>query len=314
MTDRIDGKPVPTYYLSICAIFKDEAPYLTEWVSFHLSQGVEHFYLYDNLSTDGGADVLAPFIQAGFVTLRPWHVLKEDGGQAAAYKDCLQRHGEESFWMAFIDIDEFLHAVSKSLPSLLHEYELYGGLFVHWQHFGSSGHITKPVGGVVESFTRRAPTAWSRNREGKSIVRPTMVGPWGKPNLHKRVPHYFDLVPGAILVTENGEVISPRGMFPKDRVTRFLSKRFGRFSHWLGSWFPNLFNPYGSKRGHPKRVSVSRVMINHYSVKSKEEYALKMKRMSAKPDKYNQAFFRFHDRNEVEDFTLMDEMRKISSH
>lgn len=216
--------------------------------------------------------------------------------------------------MAFIDIDEYLHAVSKSLPALLQDYEAYGGLFVHWQHFGSSGHITMPTGGVVENFTQRAPATWSRNREGKSIVRPTMVSPWGKPNSHKRIPHGFDLMPGEILVTENGEVISPHGMSPIDRITRFFTKRLGRTSHWLGSWFPKVFNPYGSKRGHPKAVSVSRVMINHYSVKSKGEYALKMKRMSAKPYKYNTTFFRFHDRNEVEDLTLRDEMRKISPH
>lgn len=39
-------------YLSIGAIFKDEAPYLAEWIEFHRLVGVEHFFLYDNLSTD----------------------------------------------------------------------------------------------------------------------------------------------------------------------------------------------------------------------------------------------------------------------
>ena len=307
------AEPEQRYYLTVCAIFKDEAQYLSEWVSFHLSQGVEHFFLYDNLSTDGGADVLAPFIEAGLVTLKPWHVLKEDGGQGAAYRDCLQEHGTQSFWIAFIDLDEFLHAVSKPLPELLQEYERYGGLFVHWQNFGSSGHITKPVGGVVESFTRRARTTWSRNREGKSIVRPTMVSPWGNPKAHKRVPHYFDLVPGADLVTENYEVLSPLGMFLGDKITKLMSKRLGEFFYRLGSWVPYLFNPFGSKRGHPKSVSVGQIRINHYVVKSKEEYALKMRRMSAKPGKYNETFFRFHDRNEVEDLTLKEKMRDISS-
>lgn len=34
------------YYLSIGAIFKDEARFLDEWIEFHLGIGVEHFYLY----------------------------------------------------------------------------------------------------------------------------------------------------------------------------------------------------------------------------------------------------------------------------
>src|SRR5947209_4668609 len=42
----------PTTSLAICAIFKDEAPYLAEWVTFHRLMGVDRFYLYDNRSTD----------------------------------------------------------------------------------------------------------------------------------------------------------------------------------------------------------------------------------------------------------------------
>lgn len=47
------------FALAVCAIFKDEAAYLREWLDFHLLMGVEHFYLYDNGSSD----------QSG----RPWH-------------------------------------------------------------------------------------------------------------------------------------------------------------------------------------------------------------------------------------------------
>jgi hypothetical protein len=36
------------------AIFKDEAPYLLEWIAFHKMIGVALFVLYDNGSTDGG--------------------------------------------------------------------------------------------------------------------------------------------------------------------------------------------------------------------------------------------------------------------
>lgn len=35
-------------YLPICAIFKEEAPYLPEWIEFHRLMGVERFFLYDN--------------------------------------------------------------------------------------------------------------------------------------------------------------------------------------------------------------------------------------------------------------------------
>jgi hypothetical protein len=42
--------------IAICAIFKDEAPFLLEWLAFHRMIGVDLFVLYDNGSNDGGAD------------------------------------------------------------------------------------------------------------------------------------------------------------------------------------------------------------------------------------------------------------------
>ena len=36
------------YDLSVCAIFKDEASYLKEWIEYHKLVGVQHFYLYEN--------------------------------------------------------------------------------------------------------------------------------------------------------------------------------------------------------------------------------------------------------------------------
>ncbi len=50
-----------SYYLSIGAIFNDEADYLKEWIEYHRLAGpVEHFYLYNNNSQDHYLDVLQP--------------------------------------------------------------------------------------------------------------------------------------------------------------------------------------------------------------------------------------------------------------
>ena len=42
----------------VCAIFKDEAPYLLEWMAFHKMVGVDLLVLYDNGSTDGGPELV----------------------------------------------------------------------------------------------------------------------------------------------------------------------------------------------------------------------------------------------------------------
>ena len=58
--------------LSICASFRNEAPYLREWIEFHRMMGVDRFYLYDNRSEDGWKAVLQPFIDMGIVEVTYW--------------------------------------------------------------------------------------------------------------------------------------------------------------------------------------------------------------------------------------------------
>ncbi len=155
-------------YLSICAIYRDEAPYLREWVEFHRLAGVERFFLYDNRSADEHRDVLAPRIEDGSVVIREW---PDTRGQIPAYEHCLREHGERSRWIAFLDLDEFLFSPGGTpLPEVLEGYGRFPGLGVNWCLFGPSGHETKPSGLVVESYLQRLNVP--DNRTIKSIVDP----------------------------------------------------------------------------------------------------------------------------------------------
>ena len=58
--------------IAVCAIFKDEAPYLLEWIAFHKMVGVDLFVLYDNGSSDGGSDVVRRSDFARNVALIDW--------------------------------------------------------------------------------------------------------------------------------------------------------------------------------------------------------------------------------------------------
>ena len=73
---------------AICAIFREEAPFLDEWISFHIGVGASHFYLYNNFSTDNFRQVLEPWIAHGTVTLIDW---PRPVGQLSAYRDCVKR-------------------------------------------------------------------------------------------------------------------------------------------------------------------------------------------------------------------------------
>lgn len=53
------------YYLSILAMFKNEADIIEEWLDHHIYHGVEHFYLIDDYSTDDVMGRLEPYKAKG---------------------------------------------------------------------------------------------------------------------------------------------------------------------------------------------------------------------------------------------------------
>jgi len=98
-------------YLSVCAIIKNEGPYLKEWIEFHRLVGVERFYLYDNESDDETSEVLGPYIDKGIVQLTPWpRFIGYSDPQHMAYAHCMRATFGKTFWLALIDADEFLFA------------------------------------------------------------------------------------------------------------------------------------------------------------------------------------------------------------
>jgi hypothetical protein len=228
-------------YLSICAIYRDEAPYLREWIEFHRLVGVERFFLYDNESVDEHREVLAPYIEDRTVVLHDWPVIpapRIPGRRPAsllhpqhlAYNDCLRWHRRDSRWIAFLDVDEFLFSPTGTrLPDVLREYERWPGVVVNWAMFQSSGHRTQPEGPVIANYRVRLNSP--RNHQVKSIVQPAHT-------VRSRTGHQF-LYTSLSAVDEN---------------------------HY----------PAGSSR--TKSVSFSRLRINHYFTKSEEEFMRKVGR------------------------------------
>ncbi len=160
-------------YLSLCLICKDENDYLPEWLDYHILMGVERFYIYDNESQVSLRETLKDYIERG------WVVVVDIPGRARqlyAYDHCLQTFGPNTFWLGFIDTDEFL--VPKStldLKELLKEYEQYGGLAVSSLFFGSNGHKTRPAVGQIAGYTRRTHTTFKENELIKCIIRPAVA-------------------------------------------------------------------------------------------------------------------------------------------
>jgi hypothetical protein len=159
----------PTYYLGLCAVAKDETPFLREWAGWHHYIGFEKIYVYDNDSATPVRDTLAEFYDLGVCDT---YTLQGEAVQLTAYNHCLRYHGNEFEWLAFFDIDEFLCLKQDDdARVLLRNYENYSALSINWDIFGSSGHINLPKGLVIKNFTQSL--GYSENC--KCIVRPAKV-------------------------------------------------------------------------------------------------------------------------------------------
>lgn len=194
--------------LAVAAMFQDDGRFLREWVEFYRLQGATRIYLYDNLSTDGGGAVLAPYVAEGLVTLTDWPYLGTGMPQFLAiccgtYEDALERARAEGVkWLIVVDTDEFMFPTrAPDLRSFLRDFEddQVGGVVAHWQLYGTSGVDEVPPDRLmIELLRHKAPQGFADNGYKKSIYRPHRVAsiidphyasyrePWVVVNEHRR--------------------------------------------------------------------------------------------------------------------------------
>ena len=156
--------------IAIGAIMKDEGPYLKEWLDFHILVGIKKFFLYDNESTDNTTEILKPYIERGIVEYHYWPGKRM---QHPAYIDIINNHSNDTRWLALIDLDEFLVPVNhKTVIEFLHTMpDNFAQLVVTWVMYGSSGHIHKPDGLLMENYKWHA----KKQKGIKSIVNPRLL-------------------------------------------------------------------------------------------------------------------------------------------
>ena len=230
-------------YLSLCLICKDENDYLPEWLDYHILMGVDRFYIYDNESRVSLRTSLADYITRG------WVIVMDIPGKAVqlfAYDHCLQTFGENTFWMGFIDTDEFLVPESAlNLKDFLKDYEEYGGLGVSSLFFGSNHHQNRPQCGQIAGYTLRTHQSFYRNNLIKSIVQPSKT-------LMPNSPHDFVFKENAWCVNENFQRVDYQ-MFPnhtdKIQLNHYFCRSLDEIDHKLNrgrgddgiKWFHDRF-------------------------------------------------------------------------
>ena len=140
------------YNVSLCAIFKNEAPYLKEWIEYHSLIGVDHFYLYNNNSNDNYMSILKPYVEKNKVTIIDFPY---EHAQMKAYGNCIKKYKNESRWIGFIDIDEFVVPIKDNdIYTFLSRFNNKPAVKIYWKVFGTSGKVFRNIENlVVADFT-----------------------------------------------------------------------------------------------------------------------------------------------------------------
>lgn len=242
---RTRNNKVPKkYYVSICAIFKDESLSLKEWIEFHLLIGVDHFYLYNNNTTDNSLEILTPYIKKGIVTLIDWNYAPPC--QAEAYNHYKEHFSNESNWIAFIDLDEYIcPRMNMDLKVWLKQYEAYPSLVIYWKMFGSAGEIEHDKNRLI---TEQYYIAWDRYCDiGKPIFNTRFT------SIQTTIKH-LHILPAQVSIFGLNFTIPPINEFKK--FVAYRSNRTKLFTH----------------------VTDFTIQINHYVSKSYLEYFLTKRR------------------------------------
>lgn len=223
--------PPGAHEFSIAAIIKNERN-IIEWIEYHRLVGVDHFYIYDNESTDGLKEKLQPYVEKGIVT---YIYFPGKYQQAPAYNHAIEHFKYDTRWLAIIDGDEYLIPVEegKTLPEVADEVEQHfinhpmryicgvGAIGVNWRDYGTSGHKTMCEGLVIENYKYRAHKDYWQNVHIKSIYNPRTV---------TRIdnPHFGYFVDQYVCISEKGSYI-PKSYFydsacEKLRINHYFSK------------------------------------------------------------------------------------------
>jgi hypothetical protein len=237
--------------MAVVTMLKDEETYVDEWLLFHRSVGVSHFFIYDNGSTDRTESIVRARLSPDELTLLPWAGRMVDmsagaqlNNQVVASAHAILNFGSAFKWMAFIDVDEFLlPKTGSTVEEALGQAGGFPNISLPWHMFGTSGHMTRPQGGVLNNFTKRAaqPISGRKNATNfKCIIDPCEV-------TEVSVHHFETRQYGDRTCNDAGVVFSRR-----DRKT-------------------------------PSFYSSKNLQLNHYYTKSTEEFEEKIRRGPVSP-------------------------------
>jgi glycosyltransferase involved in cell wall biosynthesis len=127
------------YCVSLCLCIKNEAKYIEDFLEHYVKQGVEHFYIVNNCSTDNTNEVIINSKYYNLITLIEDKTEYNIYGHTLHLKDMCNNHfydiiRKETEWAIIVDIDEFMfgkngHTIKSYIKSLPND---VGSVYVMW--------------------------------------------------------------------------------------------------------------------------------------------------------------------------------------
>jgi hypothetical protein len=251
--------------VGIAAVVRQEARYLKEWIAYHQAVGITDFFIADDGGDDGTSDLLRSMADAKLIVRVEFDRAKGGSPQLSAYRHILRHYGCRVHWLAFIDADEFICQRSGvKVPQVLFEVDAHPS-----------------IGAIAMNWAVYGSSGHLTASDD------LVVGRFDRraPQAHAVNMHYKSIA--------KTHAIREIGANP-----HYLELADGyRYAHADGSAMTD-----GVGRGLSSRVVWGPLRLNHYVIKSLEEFKVKQARgrattSSKRPDQ----FFAAHDLNHETD-------------
>ncbi len=134
--ERFDGKRV------LLSSFRNEAPFVLEFVAHHKGLGFDEIIIASNDCTDGTAEILDALAARGVIRHIPCQPPPNIRPQAFAYAQIRQSFPvDQADWLMILDADEFLniHIGDGTLTDLIATQADADLVLINWACFGSGG-------------------------------------------------------------------------------------------------------------------------------------------------------------------------------
>jgi len=266
----------------IVTTMKNEGPYILEWIAYHRSIGFDGFVIYSNDCSDGTNLILNRLDQMGVIV----HFDNPQGPNMDPQRSAYSRANvvpevQQADWVLVIDADEFLNVKvgDYSVDALIAACpDGTQAISVNWRLMGSCGHARWSDELITERFTR-----------GSSFEKPENGLVWGFKTLFRA------------------------GTFDYLAVHRPRFHKTRELKPGMVNWVNGDGLPMGEKylqngwRSNAQNLGYELAQVNHYAVKSREEFLLKRLRGTANSknkDRISLEYWEKYDINTFEDRSI----------